>query len=314
MTTPPNITGYAAELYEAAARFLETKAAEAAEEQDATAFYRDLATFKDKCKPRQILDMLEQLSRPVTEIPHSPPMTESHKDQRIERLEGIIRVMFDLSNNPSQYSDVRKQEVLTTAYAEAFGEQASRQVLSPQPMLVSNGTRPIVFLDLDGVVRLALDDTHKEAGITPDRLETNPRGFFHGGCCDDLRALVSLTGAEIVLISTLRTQVPTPQLLEALQESNFPFDALHDLWFAPVTDVSRTNDITTWLHLHGKPGINWIVIDDEGRHYDSWQYQDRVLFVSGRYGLQPTTAQKAATMLGVNQKQFIFQSTDDTTL
>lgn len=313
MTTPPNITGYAAELYEAAARFLETKAAEAAEEQDATAFYRDLATFKDKCKPRQILDMLEQLSRPVTEIPHSPPMTDTHKDQRIERLEGIIRVMFNLSNNPSQYSDVRKQEVLTTAYAEAFGEQPSRQVLSPQPMLVSNGTRPIIFLDLDGVVRLALDDTHKEAGITPDRLETNPRGFFHGGCCDDLRALVSITGAEIVLISTLRTQVPQPQLLEALQESDFPFDALHDLWFAPVTG-SRTGNIAAWLQIHGKQNTQWIVLDDEGRHYDSWQHQDRVLLVSGRYGLQPTTAQKAAIMLGSNQAQPTFQSTDDTTL
>jgi HAD domain in Swiss Army Knife RNA repair proteins len=107
----------------------------------------------------------------------------------------------------------------------------------------------IIFLDIDGV----LNNTHTE----------NPRKFPYivdPELVERLKALLTATGAQIVLSSTWRYD---PVGLLAAEHHGIPFiDATPDL-----PEKARRDEIRQWISDHG--GVErFLVIDDEDDELD----------------------------------------------
>ena len=162
--------------------------------------------------------------------------------------------------------------------------------------------RPVIFCDIDGVVRLM--QAYGAPGIDPFPKLNNSAVdyYFDDQCVKLLTSLVRNTNAQLVIISTLRRLYDWETLLAGFAASKFPVDHIHPDRMDGVVEYSdqlimggkdRAEEIMTWLdnHLEVK---NWCVLDDEMRHYENPRCgigRERVFVPSTRFGLQPRTAE-----------------------
>jgi len=121
---------------------------------------------------------------------------------------------------------------------------------------------PLVFLDLDGVVRLMCDAANAGA-YPPDLLACpgQPPSYFDFACVRRLNQLLDDTDAQFVIISTLRLVHPWPKLMHALQQAGIPLWRMHQDTGLPWSG-DRGRDIMQWL-ARNQDVTNWCVLDDE---------------------------------------------------
>jgi len=171
----------------------------------------------------------------------------------------------------------------------------------------------IVALDLDGCVRLLVPAG--DLGYPRDRLMTagQCRSYFEQGCVWQLNQLLHATGARFIIISTQRLLHEWAVLLDAFHHSGIDMAHLHPDANVPWTGT-RTRDIEEWLAAH--PGVtDWCVIDDEPKHYETWQHRDKVFMPNNRYGLQASTKDRIiAHLLGQPKPLEYGQDIPDDTL
>ncbi len=163
--------------------------------------------------------------------------------------------------------------------------------------------RPVIFCDIDGVVRLM--KAYGAPGIDPFPKLNNSAVdyYFDADCIAALRHLVEKTNAQIVIISTLRQLYEWEVLLAGFSASGFPVEYLHPDRMPDVARSTeqlvmqiardRATEIIEWLEKHDEVK-KWCVIDDELRHYEGPKRligRDRIFVPSTRFGLQPRTAE-----------------------
>ena len=162
----------------------------------------------------------------------------------------------------------------------------------------------IIFLDLDGVLRLF--------DRPPDSLAGH--GGFDPGCIARFNNVLEQTDARFVIISTLRRLHPWVEMWDALQAAGVDMYKAHPE-ANPIWSGIRVRDIDHWLRGHDIK--EWCVIDDELRHYEYWVGDDRMKHVfvpATRYGLQTGTAQRIIHFLNTSQHLQTNDNIDDSTL
>lgn len=157
---------------------------------------------------------------------------------------------------------------------------------------------PIVFLDLDGVLRL-LCELLLQRDYPEDILGCpgQPKAYFDSACVWRLNRLLAAAGAQFVIISTLRAVHPWELVTRALQAAHVNMTAMHIDANVPWTG-RRGDEVQQWLLRHPEV-TNWCVFDDEMRHYDDWvpALKAHVFATCSRFGLQPTTELAALKFL-----------------
>lgn len=132
---------------------------------------------------------------------------------------------------------------------------------------------PILFLDFDGVLRIAND-----RGVDPQ---------WRGEKIKALAGLCERARAEIVVISQLRLSMKPADILACIGLRLGKF--FHKDWFAPVC-VERWVSVWQWLEGHGMgDSDNFAILDDEARHYDVAPpcFSERLILCNSRFGFQP---------------------------
>lgn len=136
-------------------------------------------------------------------------------------------------------------------------------------------TRPVLFLDIDGVLNSALYFAAQPAGH--DIVDVDPRAVRR------VQRIVAQTGAMVVLSSTWRK---SSELRRILQERGVPFDDTTPIITGPNggTYASRGEEIATWLAMH--PEVEtFAILDDDADAGDAGpEHFVRTYWRQGMYG------------------------------
>ena len=162
----------------------------------------------------------------------------------------------------------------------------------------------IIFLDLDGVLRLFSG--------TPDGLAGH--GGFDPGCVARFNRILEQTSAQFVIVSTLRRLHTWPELWDALSIAGVDMTKAHPEANVNWTGI-RVRDVDHWLRDHAVQ--EWCILDDELRHYEYWDGDERMAHVfvpSTRHGLQDSTAQRVIHFLNTSQHLQTHDNINDSTL
>jgi hypothetical protein len=143
---------------------------------------------------------------------------------------------------------------------------ASQTPAAEQGERTEKTQRPVIFLDIDGVLNRPSDKKDSKDHVVATDLLAR------------FESLVSSTHARVVLASTWRHE---PDGLQKARERGVPFeDVLPDL-----RPCSRGTEVKAWLAKHAHVD-RFIIVDD-----DDDEYQDMPLFQPNPYkGLSPEDA------------------------
>ncbi len=137
-------------------------------------------------------------------------------------------------------------------------------------------TRPVIFLDIDGVV----------APIRRwDRYED-----LDPACIEVLNKIVACSGADVVVTSSLRYGKTVAELQEMLDAHGFTGCVLDKT----PTDRPRArgDEIAAWLGEHAVGGC--VIIDD---HADMGELRTHLVQTHPAHGLQPADVPRAVAIL-----------------
>lgn len=147
----------------------------------------------------------------------------------------------------------------------------------------------IIFLDLDGVIRLIPES---------DELII-PAPEFSVSAKNNLAQIVSALSAKIVISSDLR-QINdmeetnnSEELISQLSPQLDPSD-FHEDWATPIRG-HRWKEITMWLEAHPEVGDDYCVIDDFMPHFQmdgAEKIREHLYLCSSRYGLTQEMVEK----------------------
>jgi len=144
----------------------------------------------------------------------------------------------------------------------------------------------IIFLDFDGVIRVALDG----GGLAPD-----PADF----CQDRMRQLrwvCQATGARIVVSSDWRSIDNRAEIESHL--SPYLAEYLHEDWATPICG-KRWNEVQRWLVGH--PDVtDYGILEDWEQHFTGCPpgMRERLHLCNNRHGLVPAIACRLLEQLG----------------
>lgn len=135
---------------------------------------------------------------------------------------------------------------------------------------------PIIFLDFDGVIRIATDDTGRTSEFCQGRMAM-------------LASICSDTGAKIVVSSDWRNAGNLAEIRDHL--SPYLAGYLHADWATPICG-HRWNEIARWMI--GRRVRSYAILDDFAPHFDGCppEMADRLVLCSGRFGLLAPLAQR----------------------
>ena len=138
-------------------------------------------------------------------------------------------------------------------------------------------TRPVIFLDIDGVL----------APIT----RWDQYGDLDPACIQVLNEIVARAGADVVVSSTWRYGKTAPELQETLQAQGFIGYVL-DKTPTGAPGANRGDEIAAWLAEHAVS--SYVIIDD---HVDMGELWTRLVQTHPARGLQPEDAPRAIAVL-----------------
>lgn len=146
----------------------------------------------------------------------------------------------------------------------------------------------VIFLDFDGVIRVAVDG----GWIAADQAE------FCRGRMKMLGEICRSTGAALVVSSDWRH-------LENLEEikgylSPYLTPHLHEDWRTPICG-SRWKEVARWLRDHDEVD-RYAILEDFAPHFEGCdqEMQSRVVLCTNRYGLVPELAGRVTQLLSRN--------------
>ena len=146
----------------------------------------------------------------------------------------------------------------------------------------------VIFLDFDGVIRVAVDG----GWIAADQAE------FCQGRMKMLGEVCRSTGAKIVVSSDWRH-------LENLEEikgylSPYLTPHLHEDWNTPICG-HRWNEVERWLRDHDEVE-RYAILEDFAPHFDGCgkDMQSRLILCTNRYGLVPELVPRVTQLLSHN--------------
>lgn len=164
--------------------------------------------------------------------------------------------------------------------------------------------KPIIFLDIDGVLNRNGLDYHARTGTTRHRRGAyrppgDPRWTIRPELVDRLNAIVQTTGAEVVITSSWRLERSLSWIRSELRAAGFV--GLVVSCTSRLTGERRGAEIRAWLDEHA-PVPRFVILDDGRRaDFDGMPPRDRarVVSVSGRDGLSDADAARAVAILSL---------------
>jgi len=148
-----------------------------------------------------------------------------------------------------------------------------------------NSEKPIVFLDIDGVlnsVDFAINRKEKTGHRHIDQIDERAVGFLN-----------EIADWNFVLSSSWRKFVPLEKMNEILKNKGFNGQILDK---TPVLDHPnlRGNEIYSWIHSHvmnGSDFDNYVIFDDDS-DFLLWQ-KDNFIHVDWYFGIGPNHIYRA---------------------
>lgn len=172
--------------------------------------------------------------------------------------------------------DITKQPDPTPASKVADGEGSGESACS------------VVFLDFDGVIRLAFHSPAKGlyGGIfIPEKMEM-------------LRCAVLRCGAKLVISSDWRNMENREEIQKMLEPHLN--DLLHPDWATPISG-HRWNQVQAWLVSHPEV-TDYAILEDFAPHFEGCptEMRERLLLCSNRHGIVPNIMARMETILTQN--------------
>lgn len=147
----------------------------------------------------------------------------------------------------------------------------------------------VIFLDFDGVIRVAVDG----GWIAADQAE------FCQGRMKMLGEVCRETAAKIVVSSDWRNL----ENLDEIRALLAPYLAryLHEDWATPICG-HRWNEVARWLRDHDEVA-RYAILEDFAPHFDgcSQEMHARLVLCTNRYGLVPELAGRVIQLLSMDQ-------------
>jgi len=138
-------------------------------------------------------------------------------------------------------------------------------------------TSLVVFLDIDGVLAPVV--------------ERYRYGDFDRDCVQVLNEIVSVSGADVVVSSSLRFGKTVAQMQQALEDYGFSGRIISKT-STQLVGYSRGEEISAWLHEHAVDGF--VILDD---HADMGELRAHLVQTNPAVGLQRSDVQPALEKL-----------------
>jgi hypothetical protein len=127
--------------------------------------------------------------------------------------------------------------------------------------------RPIVFLDIDGVLNSA--QWYAQAGSRREKGESGPsterellERSIDPACVQRLNRLLQLTGATVIVSSSWRKNHGLSEIVSIMKARGFCGEVVGTTSSDDGT-LSRGGEITRWLEKNFPLGAAYVVVDDE---------------------------------------------------
>lgn len=147
---------------------------------------------------------------------------------------------------------------------------------------------PILFLDIDGVLNVAVG--RRVLRSHTGRLRFQTIREFSADAVARLNALCERSGALLVVSSSWRLQGDVRPVLAEHRVTG----ALHDDWATDDEDDDRGAQIERWLIAHDRPA--YVVLDDDAAPLQ--QHADNLVTTDWTAGLQDSDVERALMVLG----------------
>jgi hypothetical protein len=161
------------------------------------------------------------------------------------------------------------------------------------------GQRPVLFLDIDGVLNTRFDAgwprwTERPARLVrPDRIgrptRNRPARAISRAKITLLNDLCASSGCAIVVSSTWRLDRDVPAILASI---GFARSFVAD-WRTDADGPTRGDEVWRWLDRHGNP--RWAAVDDKPDFHPHQLY--RVVLTDPYDGLKPEHCDRLAALL-----------------
>ena len=147
------------------------------------------------------------------------------------------------------------------------------------------GSGGVVFLDFDGVIRVAVDG----GWVTADQAE------FCQGRMKMLGEVCRETGAKIVISSDWRHMGDLAEIKSLL--APYLTTHIHEDWRTPTVG-RRWNEVAQWLSDHSEVK-HYAILEDFAPHFEGCgiEMQERLVLCTNRYGLVPSLIGKLTQLL-----------------
>ena len=156
--------------------------------------------------------------------------------------------------------------------------------------------KPVVFLDIDGVLNSKQWYAHDAASHEGTSLVSNERKLWEHSidpdCVQRLNRILQQTGAVVIVSSSWRKKHALSEIVSVLESRGFRGEV--DGATSANGTLSRTEEIAEWLAENRPPGAAYVVIDDE---LTSALPAERVVSPSNQTGLTDKDVEQAIVIL-----------------
>ena len=147
----------------------------------------------------------------------------------------------------------------------------------------------VLFLDFDGVLA-PIDGFREPDGDTFGRR-------FDQTCMENLKRLITASGANIVITSSWREYLSLPKMLRMWEYRGLP-DVLAGV--TPVRGTSRSQEIDSWLAHHSVH--SFAILDDMDKRQFDEHHHSRLITCNGRIGLSADDVKHCIEVLNCANK------------
>jgi hypothetical protein len=156
--------------------------------------------------------------------------------------------------------------------------------------------KPVVFLDIDGVLNSKQWYAHNAASREGSSLRSSERRLWEKSidpeCVQRLNRILRQTGAVVIVSSSWRKKHALSEIVSILESRGFCGEI--DGTTSAIGMLSRTEEISEWLAENRPPGSAWVVIDDE---LTSALPGERIVSPSNQTGLTDRDVEEAIAIL-----------------